>query len=92
MAALIETTPEDDDLLIENVAVSPPCQGRGYGRRLMAEAEAIAQEHGLRGVRLYTNQRFTQNIRLYEKLGYRQVREETLNGGVAVHMLKRLGG
>ena len=35
-----------------------------------------------------TNKLFVQNIRLYEALGYRVEREEELNGGVAVHMIK----
>ena len=34
LAALIEMHPEADHLLIVNVAVSPACQGRGYGRAL----------------------------------------------------------
>src|SRR5439155_18477340 len=38
LAALIETIPKADHLLIENVAVSPPFQGRGLGRKLMAHA------------------------------------------------------
>jgi hypothetical protein len=42
-------------------------------------------------VRLYTNQRFEKNIRLYAALGYRIDREEALNGGIAVHMSKDTG-
>src|SRR5215472_10340002 len=46
LAALIETIPKTDHLLIENVAVSPSLQGRGLGRRLMAHAEALASHSG----------------------------------------------
>lgn len=88
LAALIETTPQVDHLLIENVAVRPAFQGRGFARRLLALAEDLAEAAGLKGVRLYTNQRFTENVALYEALGYRVEREEPLNGGVAVHMVK----
>jgi GNAT superfamily N-acetyltransferase len=42
LAALIEMIPEADHLLIENVAVSPPFQGCGLGRKLMAHAEKVA--------------------------------------------------
>ena len=52
LAALIETIPEADHLLIENVAVLPSLQGRGLGRRLMAHAEALATSLGLPEVRL----------------------------------------
>lgn len=88
LAALIETVPQGEFLLIENVAVRPDLQGRGFGRRLLGLAEAHAAALGLAGTRLYTNQRFTANIRLYASLGYQVEREEALNGGIAVHMTK----
>lgn len=90
LAALIETVADGDQLLVVNVAVRPALQGRGLGVRLMALAEQIAADAGLSGVRLYTNQRFAANIALYTSLGYRIDREEALNGGVAVHMSKRV--
>jgi ribosomal protein S18 acetylase RimI-like enzyme len=88
LAALIETIAEADHLLIENVAVSPAFQGRGFSRKLMAHAEQIAVSSGFGEIRLYTNKLFTQNIELYRKLGYRIDREEELTIGVAVHMSK----
>lgn len=88
LAALIETVPDGDYLLIENVAVTPGAQGRGFGKRLMKHAEELAAASGLKGTRLYTNKLFTANLRLYEALGYRVNREEELNGGIAVHMSK----
>jgi ribosomal protein S18 acetylase RimI-like enzyme len=88
IAALIETTPDGDWLLIVNVAVGPAFQRRGLGARLLTGAEDLAASSGLRGTRLYTNARFTENLRLYAALGYRVDREEALNGGVAVHMSK----
>jgi ribosomal protein S18 acetylase RimI-like enzyme len=90
MAGLIEIIAGPDHLLIENVAVAPSWQGRGIGRALMAHAERLAGAMGYAELRLYTNQRFTENIALYRKLGYRIDREETLAVGVAVHMSKPL--
>jgi len=87
LAALIETVPEDGWLLIVNVAVHPDFQKRGFGRRLLARAEDLAAS-GLRGVRLYTNKRFAENIRLYESLGYRREKETPIDGGTLVHMIK----
>lgn len=90
LAALIETVADGDQLLVVNVAVRPAYQGRRLGVRLMALAEQIAADAGLSSVRLYTNQRFEANIALYASLGYRIDREQALNGGVAVHMSKRV--
>ncbi|MFO1159822.1 MAG: GNAT family N-acetyltransferase [Reyranellaceae bacterium] len=92
LAALIETVAGPDHLLIENVAVAPAFQGRGLGRTLVAHAERLAAASGLAEVRLYTNKLFTANVALYQRLGYRIDREESLNGGTAVHMSKRPGG
>jgi ribosomal protein S18 acetylase RimI-like enzyme len=90
LAALIETIRRDDDLLIENVAVAPAFQRLGYGRRLIGHAERMAAQARLTWVRLYTNSRFEENLRLYASLGYGVEREEALNGGTAIHMLKRV--
>ena len=90
LAAVIETIRETDHLLVENVAVSPSFQGRGLGHRLMAHAEVLARELGFGTIRLYTNQRFAENITLYRKLGYQVDRDEVLPVGVVTHMSKRL--
>jgi ribosomal protein S18 acetylase RimI-like enzyme len=88
LAALIETVLRGGDLLIENVAVAPAFQKRGLGRLLIAHAERMAAQAGRAYVRLYTNSRFEENLRLYASLGYAVEREEALNGGIAVHMVK----
>ena len=76
--------------MVENVAVAPAFQGRGLGRRLMMHAETLAAGSGRTEIRLYTNARFTENIALYRRLGYRIDREEQLAHRIAVHMSKRV--
>jgi ribosomal protein S18 acetylase RimI-like enzyme len=88
--ALIVLEVTDGVLLIENVAVRPDRQGRGLGRRLMAFAEFRARSLGLTELRLYTNEKMTSNIGLYESLGYRETGREAKNGRSAVHMSKKL--
>jgi ribosomal protein S18 acetylase RimI-like enzyme len=89
LAGLIETIEQTGHLLIENIAVSPGCQGRGIGRALLAHAEQLAAALGYAEVRLYTNQRFAANVALYLRVGYRIDREEGAGPlGVAVHMSK----
>ncbi len=90
MAGLIETVPKADHLLIENVAVSPTFQGRGFGRMLLVRAEELAAAAGDGEIRLYTNKLFAENISLYQHRGYRVDREEPWTGGTIVHMAKRL--
>lgn len=90
LAGLVETIPQPDHLLIENLAVLPEEQGKGYGRCLLHRAEKIAAGLGLAEMRLYTNQRFAENIAFYQRHGYTIDREEPFRGGVVVHMRKRL--
>jgi ribosomal protein S18 acetylase RimI-like enzyme len=92
LAALIEMSPEADHLLIVNVAVSPAYQGRGHGRALLAHAEELALSLGLGELRLYTSVHLTENVRLYERVGYKVDREEEASPhlGVFVYMSKRL--
>lgn len=91
LVTLIEMAPGADHLLVVNVAVAPACQGQGFGRVLLAHAEAVATSLGFKEVRLYTNGRFAENLRLYGRLGYRVDREEVHPQlGVAVYMSKRL--
>jgi ribosomal protein S18 acetylase RimI-like enzyme len=92
LAALIETAPDGDSLLIVNVAVRPGMQGRGLGKKLLLLAEGIATEGGFSGVRLYTNALMAGNIRLYETLGYHREREELRDVGTVVYMRKVLPG
>ena len=92
LAALIEMRPEADHLLIVNVAVSPAHQGRGCGRALLAHAEEFARSLGLGKMRLYTSARLTENVTLYERVGYKVDREEEASPrlGVFVYMSKPL--
>lgn len=88
LAALIETIPTSDHLLIENVAVAPAWQGRGLGRLLLRHAEDLAVRQGFGEIRLYTNKRFEGNVLLYLGVGYRNDREEESPLGVTVYMSK----
>ncbi len=90
LAALIETIPGADHLLVENVAVAPAFQGRGLGRFLMAHAERLAAGQGHAEIRLYTNKMFAANVELYLRLGYCIDREERSALGVTVYMSKAL--
>jgi ribosomal protein S18 acetylase RimI-like enzyme len=87
---LIVLHAEDGVLYIENVAVDPGQQHRGYGRQLMAFAEERARLLGLPELRLYTHERMTRNIAFYGRLGYEEVARREEHGFARVFMRKRL--
>jgi ribosomal protein S18 acetylase RimI-like enzyme len=65
---------DDPELLgIANIAVRAAEQGKGYGRRLLAFAEEEAKRRGYSEIRLYVNALMTENITLYEGIGYSEV-------------------
>ena len=77
-------------MLIYSVAIAPAYQQRGLGRRLLAWAEAEAQQAGYAQIRLYTNALMKENIALYTRLGYIETRREPFHELTIVHMRKSL--
>jgi ribosomal protein S18 acetylase RimI-like enzyme len=75
---------------LENVAVAPAYQGRGVGGALIAFVERQSAEQGLAGVELYTNEKMTENQRLYPALGYREQGRATEAGFNRVYYRKEL--
>jgi ribosomal protein S18 acetylase RimI-like enzyme len=90
IVGVIELVPRGDHLWIQNVAVSPAVQGRGLGRRLLAHAEDEARRHGLSEMGLLTNERYTTNIAMYQRYGYRETHREPCEGTDLVHFRKPL--
>jgi GNAT superfamily N-acetyltransferase len=88
LVAVLELISAAAHVLIENVAVDPRCQGLGLGRQLMLFAESEAKRQGHHEIRLYTNERFTENLAIYATLGYRETHRELLHGTHLVHMSK----
>jgi GNAT superfamily N-acetyltransferase len=90
LAGLLETILRPDHLWIENVAVAPERQGRGFGRLLLDHAERRAVHSGRGEIRLLTNEAFAANVELYAKRGYAVDRTEPFRGGATVHMSLRI--
>lgn len=90
LAALV-LRPEPACLLVWSVAVAPAAQGQGLGRALLAFAEAEARRRSCLTIRLFTNERFTEALALYRRLGYRETRREAYHGRTLVHLQKALG-
>jgi ribosomal protein S18 acetylase RimI-like enzyme len=83
---------QEQSLLLDNVAVHPDYQGRGLGRKLIALAEEEAQRSGFATLTLYTNERRTENLELYKKLGSVETERKNERGYQRVYMRKLLLG
>ena len=82
--------PQCDAMQLENVAVDPDCQGSGIGRALIETVERTARQNRLPCVCLYTNEKMTENLRLYPSLGYRETERRTEQGFNRVYFRKDL--
>jgi GNAT superfamily N-acetyltransferase len=58
---------------VKRVIVDPAERGRGLGRLLMAELEAVAREGGAPRLILQTGDRQPDAVRLYERVGYTRI-------------------
>jgi ribosomal protein S18 acetylase RimI-like enzyme len=67
---LLVLVTEDGSFFVDNVAVDPALRGTGIGRALLerAEAEALAAGHAV--IHLYTAAGMTENLELYERIGF----------------------
>ena len=90
VVGILVIRPAGDALELENVAVEPACQGRGYGRALIAFAEGHARDLGLRSVTLYTNEAMVENLRLYPSLGFVETGRRVEDGYRRVFFRKNL--
>ncbi|MBZ9537502.1 GNAT family N-acetyltransferase [Modicisalibacter tunisiensis] len=85
LVAFLSLLHADDHLHVRELQVSAPFRGRGVGTWLIRHAEALAQEHGRKPLRLNVL-KHNPALRLYRRLGFR-VTAETRTGLV---MEKRL--
>ena len=91
LVGVIELEGRADHLWIENVAVAPRWQGRGFGRLLLQHAEDEARAHGVGELRLLTNERYADNIAMYIRYGYAESDRVPHRGTDLVYFRKRVG-
>jgi ribosomal protein S18 acetylase RimI-like enzyme len=92
LAGIVVLEARDRQFLLDNIAVAPACQGRGYGGVLMRFAEERAMTLGYDTVVLYTHVLMTENIALYKKLGFVETGRVSEKGFDRVYMAKSLTG
>ncbi len=82
--------PAEEGFLLDNVAVAPAHQGRGLGRFLLAFAEEEALRQGFDSIYLYAQEVMTENIALYESIGYEEYARRREHDLPRVYLRKRL--
>ncbi len=82
--------PQDDAMLLDNIAVAPPAQGQGLGKYMLQFAENVSVKRGYSAIRLYTHEMMIENISLYKRIGYFETHRVEEKGLRRVYMLKRL--
>ena len=87
---LVVLVSECGTMLLDNVAVAPAAQGKGYGRLLLDFAEQEARRRGFQIIRLYTNVLMTENLALYTRLGYVETQRKEERGYLRAYMEKHL--
>lgn len=90
IVGVLVLVPEPAAMLLDNVAVAPSAQGRGYGRLLLDFAEQEARRQGFQSIRLYTHVLMTENLTLYPRLGYVETHRGEEKGFSRVYMSKPL--
>jgi ribosomal protein S18 acetylase RimI-like enzyme len=90
IAGILVLCETPDGLLIDNVAVFPKYKGQGVGRALLVHAEAEAAARGHASLYLYTNEKMSENIALYIKVGYVEYERRQEKGFRRVFLRKAL--
>lgn len=68
----IAVHPRDNDLFLSKIYVQTSHRSKGFGKKAVQFAEALARERGLRKIMLTVNKNNTDAIRAYEKMGFKK--------------------
>lgn len=82
--------PRGDHIHVENVAIDPEFQRHGLGTALLEFAEQQVHAHGRRAIELHTNEKMTENLEFYPRLGYVETARRTEDGFSRVYFRKEV--
>jgi ribosomal protein S18 acetylase RimI-like enzyme len=79
-----------DHLFIDTIAIAPPHQRRGHGRRLLAFVEAEARRRDYDETRMHMHLTMARGIAFYRRQGYTEYARSEVDGYHRVYLRKRL--
>lgn len=79
---------DGENAFVGRLVVEPHHQGQGIGTRLMTYLESQLPECSR--FELFTGHKSEDNIRLYERLGYRRFKEETVHPGLSLVYMEKI--
>lgn len=89
LVGAVRAVADGELLLVGRIAIAPDRQGEAIGPRLLAAVERRGAETGCRRAELFTGSLSTQNIALYERLGYRESERIAQGDGTAQVFLQK---
>ena len=90
IVGLVVLEEQPQHLLLENVAVLPREQGKGYGQSLVTFAEQEAVKRCFAELQLCTNVRMVENIAIYQHLGFTKIGRISGEGFEQICLAKRV--
>ena len=83
----VRVSERDGRVMLEKIIVHPDFQNRGLGGRLIEEAERLFPDAKV--FELMTGKKSAKNIHVYERHGYRIVREESKPNGLELVWMEK---
>jgi len=80
----------EDEALLDNIAVDPNAQGQRFGAKLLIHVESYLRDEDFSAYTLYTNVHMTQNIAWYTRAGFTETGRSTQAGFERVFFRKTL--
>ena len=80
----------NDQIILDSIAVDPPHQKKGIGNNFIKFIEEYLMEQKVNKYQLYTNEKMFENIKWYQKIGFKISKKVTEKGFNRIYFEKQL--
>ena len=80
----------NDQIILDSIAVNPPHQKKGIGNNFIKFIEQYLMEQKVNKYQLYTNEKMFENIKWYQKIGFKIFKKVTEKGFNRFYFEKQL--